>query len=663
MATLPKGQGVFLPPFKAWLASNIPAVYDNTMTYYEELVALIKYLQDIVVPAVNNNASALTTVSEAVEQLQKYVDEYFDNLDVQEEINNKLDQMAQDGTLENIIAKVLDTDETYYFHTVMASEYYRASDPLSGMQGGCILPDGTIFQCTGKKSNSDGKLIRFAQDGSLLNSADCDFGHCNSVTYNSKTQTVFITGDNPGGEFGYTIFEVDPYSLETVNTYDVSDSEFPALPYGIVYNEESDEYTFVNPWNLYSSTEALYMWKTDANFVVKETKTYNFKIRSTANLGRFGDYLAVCTLSNTSLLLFNPTTLEYIKQVDIHELVSDTWFITEIEWFNTVDDVVYLGFVPHSCTSPSWGGGTKVYAKCDLKNNYEELRMTNTEFKPAREHYYVDGTVTYNPLRDGSRSAPFRNIYEALNASLRQNGVTGTVNIDVEESANTFAPIFSVNKHYYINGLNNTTINCLSNIYVSSGCDVTVYQDVVLQGNNTTENPLNLGGANIQVRGSLHARSITLSTTEKISIATATTGLVDLIIQDDGADLSKNQGVIRNYRRGYTFLQNQIVFPSLPNYTSRILGLTFLVDEVNSKYSWGFYSKHFLATVRFRVANFDFEQNLPIEYGVYNNFIFPYLDGNKVQQNVQVKYTTDNTLQIIDSSGTITNKRVKITTL
>lgn len=70
MATLPKGQGIIpLPPFKAWLASNIPAVYDNTMTYYEELCALLKYLQDIVIPAINENADAVTTLSETIEHL------------------------------------------------------------------------------------------------------------------------------------------------------------------------------------------------------------------------------------------------------------------------------------------------------------------------------------------------------------------------------------------------------------------------------------------------------------------------------------------------------------------------------------------------------------------------------------------------------------------
>jgi len=112
MATLPKGQGVIpLPPFKAWLASNIPAVYDNTMTYYEELCALLKYLQDQVVPALNDNASTITVLS-------NYVENYFSNLDVQEEINNKLDQMAEDGTLQEIITSYIQANTAWTFDTV-----------------------------------------------------------------------------------------------------------------------------------------------------------------------------------------------------------------------------------------------------------------------------------------------------------------------------------------------------------------------------------------------------------------------------------------------------------------------------------------------------------------------------------------------------------------
>lgn len=40
---------------------------------------------------------------EAMKALKEFVMDYFDNLDVQDEINNKLDEMAEDGTLDDII--------------------------------------------------------------------------------------------------------------------------------------------------------------------------------------------------------------------------------------------------------------------------------------------------------------------------------------------------------------------------------------------------------------------------------------------------------------------------------------------------------------------------------------------------------------------------------
>lgn len=49
--------------------------------------------------------------------LKDYVTNYFDNLDVQEEINNKLDEMALDGTLASIIAQYLNTMSLLAFNT------------------------------------------------------------------------------------------------------------------------------------------------------------------------------------------------------------------------------------------------------------------------------------------------------------------------------------------------------------------------------------------------------------------------------------------------------------------------------------------------------------------------------------------------------------------
>ena len=89
----------YLKPFKRFCMSigELPTSYLETMSYYEMLVWLTKYLGEQVIPTVNNNG-------EVVSELQSFVENYFDNLDVQEEIDNKLDEMVADGTFEELIA-------------------------------------------------------------------------------------------------------------------------------------------------------------------------------------------------------------------------------------------------------------------------------------------------------------------------------------------------------------------------------------------------------------------------------------------------------------------------------------------------------------------------------------------------------------------------------
>ena len=81
----------------------IPTSYKDSMSYYETLAWLCKYLEETVIPTVNQNGEAVEELQALYVQLKNYVEHYFDNLDVQEEINNKLDEMADDGTLAEII--------------------------------------------------------------------------------------------------------------------------------------------------------------------------------------------------------------------------------------------------------------------------------------------------------------------------------------------------------------------------------------------------------------------------------------------------------------------------------------------------------------------------------------------------------------------------------
>ena len=106
-----------VPPFVQFCCAAIPQVFDDSLSYYEALCAMWKYL-DNTVKVINNNAMITEDFIAKVNELHDYVENYFANLDVQEEINNKLDQMAEDGTLQEIITTYIQANVAWTFDTV-----------------------------------------------------------------------------------------------------------------------------------------------------------------------------------------------------------------------------------------------------------------------------------------------------------------------------------------------------------------------------------------------------------------------------------------------------------------------------------------------------------------------------------------------------------------
>ena len=82
-----------ITPFKMQVLTNFPFIEADfdALTNYELLCKIVEKLNEVV-----GNENALTS----------YVNNYFDNLDVQEEINRKLDAMALDGSLEALLLPV-----------------------------------------------------------------------------------------------------------------------------------------------------------------------------------------------------------------------------------------------------------------------------------------------------------------------------------------------------------------------------------------------------------------------------------------------------------------------------------------------------------------------------------------------------------------------------
>ena len=136
----------FLPP---WVETGLqPAFYDKesgtvlqqTARMYAKVHELIQAFNDL-------SAETKAVVEEYIDkfiELHDYVQDYFDNLDVQEEINNKLDEMAGDGTLQELINNYLQTNVAWVFDTV------------ANMKNSTKLVNGSYARTLGFHSIDDG---------------------------------------------------------------------------------------------------------------------------------------------------------------------------------------------------------------------------------------------------------------------------------------------------------------------------------------------------------------------------------------------------------------------------------------------------------------------------------------------------------------------------
>lgn len=155
-----------LDPFHKMLITigNLPTAYIESMSYYEGLTYLVNYLVNNVIPAVNNNGEVVKELQDKYLELVKYVDDYFSDLNIQNEINNKLDEMAEQGELTTLITSYLQMDALLMF------------DTKNALKGAENLADGSYAKTLGVNFYNDGLgsyyKIRELQEGEEFDNVD-----------------------------------------------------------------------------------------------------------------------------------------------------------------------------------------------------------------------------------------------------------------------------------------------------------------------------------------------------------------------------------------------------------------------------------------------------------------------------------------------------------
>ena len=85
-----------IEPFRFWCQTVLPLVYDDSLSYYELLCKVVEYLNQVIAQTNINSG--------VVAELYDYVHNYFESSDFRQLVNDKLDEMAQDGTLATLLS-------------------------------------------------------------------------------------------------------------------------------------------------------------------------------------------------------------------------------------------------------------------------------------------------------------------------------------------------------------------------------------------------------------------------------------------------------------------------------------------------------------------------------------------------------------------------------
>lgn len=124
---------------------NFPFIEQDfdALNNYELLSKVVEYLNKVI-SSQNEVTAEVEQLHNAFTALKTYVDNFFDNLDVQDEINNKLDAMVEAGTLQEIIASYLNSSAVWGFDTV------------ADMVASTNLINGSYARTLGYRTKNDG---------------------------------------------------------------------------------------------------------------------------------------------------------------------------------------------------------------------------------------------------------------------------------------------------------------------------------------------------------------------------------------------------------------------------------------------------------------------------------------------------------------------------
>lgn len=489
-----------LCPFKWFVLQNFPFIEADfdAITNYQLYCKVVEYLNKVIEDT-NKIGNQVEDLTNAFIELQNYVNDYFENLDLQEEIDNKLDEMVEDGTLAEIINQeifselnnkiekaMLKTDNQSYDNLTL-ERFLRTfirngnhPDHIDGqdfpiLQGGTYTGNDKMILVQ-NRSDTNNMLVEVSLiDGSIIRQVQINLGHGNSVTYNTKNNKLYVAGLTNTEK--HSIFVIDYTTLTLENTLifnDLPEEEgIHSLSYDII-KDKMYIMTETRPTNYLT----IYELNQENNILSQiDLPDYDNTISVTNNndMCVYDNIIYIMKHKPQVIITYNIETKELQNLYNVNNTTELGTPVGEIENISIMYDKPYKDILITSNRIECINGFYNMFQFYKANAVYNVKKSVQLKKNEIRTLQVNINSTSVNP--DGTDANPFKHITEAFEIC---NNIIGT-KIYIAEGTYPYTNI---------NGLKGITQAGGSNIIINGLC-INLCDYIYLYGinvNNTNAN-------------------------------------------------------------------------------------------------------------------------------------------------------------------------------
>ena len=392
-----------LTPFKWFILENFPFIEESldAITNYQIYCKLGEEINKII-NKVNESGEEIETLTNSFIALQNYVNNYFSNLDVQDEIDNKLDEMAQNGTLAEILRNTKFVASNLNFRNVLI-KYVNDTDIYNGLshnqpQGFCMINSEICCIAFINSSYNDDytRLLVFnINTGEIIKDSYVEGYHANSLSFNSLDNKIYIANCNTRGNTPNNNISVIDYVSMTKESeitisnlpsgqrirsfsYDRVNDKYYAGNINTVYEIDIDTLTIVNTIEL-SNVENV---GTNQTIKVFDNKIISFNTLAILFYDLQGNLLQIQNIEHS----YNNLNTGEPEDFDLTE--NQDLIFTSSSKQSPRDNIINLqiykaniyknscNILPYNLISSSATTSFTIYVNCQGTNIYEDGTQT-----------------------------------------------------------------------------------------------------------------------------------------------------------------------------------------------------------------------------------------------------------------------------------------------